>query len=163
MNSFSFDCMDLIFIIMIIAVGIMLIVIEVLFVPGTTVVGVLGFLAVIYGIYKGYVEFGNTEGHIMLISSLLIALAIIVWAFRTKAWDRFSNNKAMKSRVNEEYQNQLQVGDLGKAISVLKPVGKASFNDQIVEVVTNGEYVSENKKIKIIQLKGTKIFVEPIN
>ncbi len=53
-----------------IILGIGLVVIEVVFVPGTTVVGIAGFICTGFGIYLGYDYFGNVTGSILLVFSI---------------------------------------------------------------------------------------------
>ena len=68
----------------------------------------------------------------------------------------------MDSKFNEEFRLDLKAGDEGESISSLKPIGKALFQDQEIEVRTMGEYIRENCKLRIVKIDHNKIFVEPI-
>ncbi len=69
----------------------------------------------------------------------------------------------MKTPVNEGLTSALEVGQEGKCISSLKPVGKAEFDNKEYEVSSLGPFVLENTVVKIIKLERNKIIVEPIN
>ncbi|MFT6941450.1 MAG: membrane-bound ClpP family serine protease, partial [Cyclobacteriaceae bacterium] len=52
--------MDWIIVISLIVFGLGLIIVEVIFVPGTTVVGIAGLIIGTYGVYEAYSSFGTT-------------------------------------------------------------------------------------------------------
>lgn len=143
--------------------GIAIILIEIIFVPGTTFVGVAGFVIAAYGTYLGYEYFGTPTGHFILGVSGLLMIASIIIAFKSNAWERFSLKESMTAKVNYDFQLELEVGEVGESTSSLRPIGKALFRDKEVEVRTNGDYVRENQKIKVIKIEGNKVFVEPFN
>lgn len=142
--------------------GIVLIVAEVIFVPGTTVVGVLGFLCMGYGVYQTYVVYDKTTGTLVLIGSLVAATAFLVWSFRNRSWERFSLKSTMEGKVNDENRLVLKVGDKGTAISSLRPIGKAEFEGHEIEVRSNGGYVNENVEIEVLRIEDGKVFVKPV-
>lgn len=143
--------------------GIALIIVEIIFVPGTTIVGILGFLIGVYGVYRSYELYGIDTGHIVLAVSLTAGLVAILLSFKSGAWNKFSNKSAIKSPVNEGLTSALEIGKEGISISSLKPVGKAEFDNKEYEVTSHGHFVLENTAIKIVKLERNKIIVEPIN
>lgn len=140
--------------------GIILLIAEIIFVPGTTVVGILGFLSLGYGIFQSYASFGNTVGTFTLIGSLLATVLLFYISFKNRSWERFSLKSSMKGRVNENLK-VLEVGMKGVTVSSLKPVGKALFEDDEMEVRSNGGFVEENVEIEVLRVEGQKIFVQP--
>jgi membrane-bound serine protease (ClpP class) len=50
-------------------------------------------------------------------------------------------------------------GMQGTALSVLRPSGKARFADQTVDVVTEGEFISPDTQITVIQADGMRVVV----
>ncbi|NQZ76030.1 MAG: nodulation protein NfeD [Ekhidna sp.] len=154
--------MDWLIITGIILLGTFLIVAEIIFVPGTTIVGILGFIFSGYGIYLGYSYFGAGTGTSILIATLLINVGALVVAFKSKSWERFSLKDTMKGKYNEDFQLELTEGDIGTTISSLKPVGKALFKEQEIEVRSNGGFVAENVEIEVLKIASSKIFVQPV-
>ncbi len=155
--------MEWIVVIGLIVFGIILIVVETIFIPGTTVVGVLGFLIAGYGVYISYDYFGSTAGTIILISSAVVGFGLVFYSFKTEAWSRFSLKGENNGRINDEFKIEVNLGDEGVMVSAAKPVGKASFNDQELAVTSSGRYIPEQTKVKISKIDSNKIFVEPIN
>ena len=54
------------------------------------------------------------------------------------------------------------VGDIGKTISRLAPMGKVKVNGFIIEAKTNDDFVDEGTEIKIIEILKTNVLVERI-
>lgn len=142
--------------------GIGLIVIETIFIPGATVVGFIGFGIGCYGVFRSYVLFGSQTGHIVLVSSTLLAVSAIVIGFKSNVWKRFTNEKSIDAKVNESLTSSLNVADEGLTVSSLKPIGKAEFDHKEYEVSTIGQYLEENTPVRIIKIERNKIIVEPI-
>jgi membrane-bound serine protease (ClpP class) len=57
---------------------------------------------------------------------------------------------------------ELKIGDMGFAITKLRPAGRAKFDNAIVDVVAEGDLIEKGQKIKIIQIQGNKVVVRKI-
>ncbi len=148
------------FALILIFIGLALIVIEVIFIPGTTFIGFIGAACCILGIVKIYLEAGNPAGHIALGASLLLIAIFFYIILKYDVWSGVALNDTLTNKVNEHTLDKLTVGDIGISKSVLRPVGKALFNDVEYEVQTLGHYLDAGADIKIIQITGLKIIVE---
>ncbi len=155
--------MDWLLILVLMLSGTLLIVVEIIFVPGTTIVGILGFMFFVYCIYLGYNYYGANTGTLILFGSAAINIIAIAIAFKSKSWERFSLKNTMKGRFNEDFQINLNVGDKGITISTLKPIGKAIFGINEIEVSSDGGYVGENVEIEVKKIEPSKIIVQSIN
>lgn len=144
-------------------IGLVLIIVELVFIPGTTVVGLLGLIFTIVGIVISYSHFGNDIGFYILLTTMATTLAVLVYSFRSGAWSKFSLKSSMNSKVNEGIMDALQIGDEGVTVSTLRPMGKAEFNSKTFEVKTSGNYIERGEKVKITQIESHQIVVEPIN
>ncbi len=143
--------------------GIFLLVAEIVFVPGTTIVGILGFIFSAYCVYLGYDYYGPTIGTFILIGGLILNVIALVLAFKGRSWERFSLKGTMTGKFNDDFKYDIKVGDKGKTISSLKPIGKAMFNDNIIEVRSNGGFITENMEIEVLRIESSKIIVQPVN
>jgi len=142
--------------------GISLIIIEIIFVPGTTVVGIMGFLLGGYGIYQSYEIFGSDTGHLVFAGTAVLSFVAIFLSFKSGAWKRFAHKGSIDSKVNEALTSRLEIGKEGESISSLKPIGKADFDGNEYEVTSLGNFVEEKKSIRILKIEMNKIYVEPI-
>ena len=53
----------------------------------------------------------------------------------------------------------VQIGDLGRTLSALRPSGKAQFGDELIDVVTEGDFVDPDQPIRVIKKNGTRVVV----
>ena len=154
--------MDWITIISLLVLGLGLLFIESFFIPGTTIVGLIGFGMILFGIYLGYNNFGLLTGSALLVATLIIVGVGIKIAIKKKSWQRFALKDEIQGRVNNEAIH-IEIGQEGISSSALRPSGEALFEDKNYEVHTLGKFVDANQKIKVISIEHNKIFVQPLN
>ena len=92
---------------------------ELIFIPGTTVVGLLGLIFTITGIAISYNHFGSDIGLYIMLVTIVTTIAAIVYSFRSGAWSRFSLKSSSEGKVNEGMIQDFHVGDEGITISTL--------------------------------------------
>jgi membrane-bound ClpP family serine protease len=143
--------------------GLALIVVEIIFVPGTTLVGVLGFGFLILGVGLSFRYFDAETGWITVGATAVASGAILYYSFSSNVWGKFSLKTSSNSKVNEGELDELKVGAEGQTISALRPIGKAELNNKTFEVKTLGEYLDSGKRIRVIKILSNQIIVEPIN
>lgn len=150
-------------IISLLTLGLALIIMEIIFVPGTTIVGIIGVIFAGTAVLMTFDQHGREVGWYMLLGSSALTAVALYFGFRSNAWSRFANNSVMKSKVNEGLTATLQLGDEGVALSTLKPMGNAQFRSGQFEVKTLGDYVDVGTKVKIVHVDGNQIIVKPLN
>jgi membrane-bound ClpP family serine protease len=147
----------------ILAIGLLLTIVELFFIPGATIVGVLGLIFSIAGIVIAYKHFGSEIGMYVLLSTTAVKVAILYWSFQRKAWKKFSLKSTSGSKVNEGETDHLAVGDTGVTVSTLRPSGKAEIRERHFEVRTSGAYLENGAAIRIIEINSHQIIVESTN
>jgi membrane-bound ClpP family serine protease len=145
------------------AIGLSLIIAEVILIPGTTIVGLLGFVFAAVGIVISYRHFGSDIGFYILLGMSATSLVALIYGIRSKSWSKFSLKTSIDSKVNEGMMTPLAVGEEGTTISTLRPIGKAEFQNRQFEVKTTGDYLENGMRIRITQIQSHQITVEPIN
>lgn len=143
--------------------GLLLLIAEIIFVPGTTVVGLVGFVFMAVGVGLSFRYFGSEMGWTIVGGAAVASGLLLYLAFKTNVWSKFALKSAIKSKVNEGEMDELKPGQEGNALSALRPVGKADLGGKIFEVKTNGEYIDTGTRIRIIRIISNQIIVEPLN
>jgi membrane-bound ClpP family serine protease len=154
--------MPWIIILILIALGIIFILLELLVVPGTTFIGIIGFVSLVLGVYQTFTIYGTTWGIIALVGTSIFSIAMLVLSLRSKTWTKAMLSTNSDSKVNQE-SNAFKVGDEGIAVSRLTPMGTARFGNQFIEISTFGDFLDPETRIRIVDIKNNKIFVEVIN
>lgn len=153
--------LDWLVIIGLIVFGLALIIIEVIFIPGVTFIGILGLLLAGFGVFLSFQNFGSAVGSGVLGVTAVVAVLAVVYSFRSGVWKKFALKTSIKSKFNEEFKHTLQKGAEGITVSALRPFGTAEFNEKLYEVRTNGHYLTPGTKVKIIKIQDNRIIVEP--
>jgi len=141
------------------SVGLVLLLIEFFLVPGVTVLGIMGLLAMFVGIGLSYTYFDTLTGHFVLAGSVLFSLFWFVQSFRVGFWDRFALKKQITAQVNED-ESPITVGMIGKTLSALRPFGKVRFENGQIREVFSDTYLEPHTTIVVIQIDGKKIIVK---
>ena len=154
--------MEWLTVISLVVIGIVLLIVEIIFVPGTTIVGIVGLIFAIAGIVLSFKYFGNSIGWLTLGGTSVLSGAMLYWSFRSNAWERFALKSTIDGRVNEVDTDTLKAGEEGQTVSALRPMGKAELRGKRVEVTTLGGYVESNTRIRIVRVSTNQIVVEPV-
>jgi membrane-bound serine protease (ClpP class) len=51
------------------------------------------------------------------------------------------------------------VGEVGLALTALRPAGRAEFGDVLLDVVTDGEFIERDECIQIAEVHGNRVVV----
>lgn len=152
--------MTLIIISSLILFGALLVMVEILFVPGTTIVGLIGIVFSGIGVYYGYQEFSPTNATIVFVVTVLINLGMLVYGFKAGVWKKFSLMETNTGRSFDDRLIGLEIGQSGRTKSDCKPFGKAEFGDKIYEVKSDSGFISTNVDVYIHKLENNKIIIK---
>jgi membrane-bound ClpP family serine protease len=162
-NDYFYEMIEWITVISLVVLGLALIVAEIIFVPGTTLVGIFGFAFLIVGVGLSFRYFGDELGWITVGVTSVVSGGILYYSFSANVWGKFSLKSSSEAKLNEGELDELKVGAEGQTVSALRPIGKAELNNKTFEVKTLGEYLDSGKRIRVIKILSNQIFVEPIN
>src|SRR5690606_3498857 len=140
--------------------GLILLLAEVLFVPGTTVVGIFGLAVSLAGVVYAFLSFDAGIAWWITSIAVVLNLAAIVYGFSSGVWNRFSLNSAMQGGAFDGRTDALQIGMPGKTTSDLKPIGKASFGDIVYEVKSENGFIPVGTEVTIFKIENNKIIVK---
>lgn len=142
--------------------GLILILLEILVVPGFGFVGIAGFAFLLWGAYRYSQEFNLWVGIGVFALVILVCLSTFVLFLRSPAskWlihrDQFAGSKIAEL---------VRKGQKGRTLTPLFPVGKAVFvvdgKERMLDVSSSGEFVESNREIEVFLVEGTRIFVKP--
>jgi membrane-bound ClpP family serine protease len=150
-------------IVLLIILGIILLLIEFLIIPGVTVAGIGGVLLIAGGILAAYFKYGIKYGNITLAGTILLLIIIFIVALRSRTWKKIALDSRIDSSVNNiKKEGRFTVGERGKTITRLAPIGKAMFNDKIIEAKSLSGYINENTEVEIIKIQNTNVIVKPL-
>tara|TARA_R110000737_G_scaffold353332_1_gene404284 strand:- start:1976 stop:2461 length:486 start_codon:yes stop_codon:yes gene_type:complete len=161
MEDLKMKFMDWLILISLIVFGALLVMLEVIFVPGTTVVGILGLVFTALGIYHAFIHFSPVVGYGALAASGFINLGMIVYGFKSGVWDRFALKDTSSGGAYDDRLLGLEVGQVGETLSDCKPYGKITIEDKIYEAKSQGGFIPAKTSITISKIENNKIIIKP--
>lgn len=148
-------------IVTLILVGIVLIIAEILLIPGVGVAGILGLLSMGGSCWYAFYEFGNVTGGIVTGVTALVLVAFAVIVLRAKTWKRMTLDTAIRSKVNQ-LNIELNVGDRGRTTTRLAPMGSVRFGNEVVEVKALEGIIDPDTDVEICMIDNERIFVNKV-
>lgn len=158
-------------------VGAVLIVLEVLVIPGFGVAGIAGLILTVGSLILVMLNnnafdffFVDPDEVVSAVATTLVGMfgAILLMFF---GGVRLTNSAAFKrvslettQTTSEGYTSNTRVGNFigkeGEAYTVLRPSGKIIIDDELYDAYTRGDYIARGEKIVVVSEEGTSLRVK---
>jgi membrane-bound serine protease (ClpP class) len=168
-----------------VAVGFLLLAIEIFVIPGFGVTGVLGIILIVAGTVMGMIphlpEWPTSLPEVdapsvldymqqALLKFIGIAALSAVGIYllskllpKTTAYRRLVLATELSQEsgyVSGDAKNKELIGQTGLTATALRPAGIAMFGEQRVDVVSNGDMIEKGVKVRVSEVHGSRIVVE---
>ena len=128
--------------------------------------GIAGIMLLLAGVAMTWYEYGAMVGLGTTVAVLALVGVAISVSLKSASSGRLSKSDLIlndtETPPSENADMQLLVGKEGVVKNTLRPVGTAEFDCGKLHVTSDGEYVSEGQKVRIVRVEGTQIFVNKI-
>jgi membrane-bound serine protease (ClpP class) len=158
----------------IILVGVALLLVEVLFIPGFGVAGIAGIGVILWGLYslllpdipvgeeiRSMALTGLTIGIFGGIIALILLFRIMI---KTKFWTKLTSPgiESQEAGFSTSIGLEDEVGKNGVAVTDLRPSGWITVDDKRIFVVSEGDYIDQGDAISILSVEGNRVVVRKI-
>ncbi|WP_321289173.1 hypothetical protein [uncultured Sunxiuqinia sp.] len=155
--------MTILIILFLILLGILLLLLEFVVIPGITIAGIGGVVLLGASVYLAFDTYGVLVG-IITLAFVIIASPIIVYQlFQSKTGKHMLLNSEIDSHIDKIDEQLIRVGDEGITLGRLAPTGRVKINKHSMEAKSAAGFVDQHVKIKVIEVLRTQVIVEPIN
>ncbi len=152
----------LITLVFLLALGLLLLFLELFVVPGVTFVGIAGTLFLGVAIFYIFSIYGAVTGWLSVAAITLLSAFVIVRSIRSRFWTKFSLKDAIDSKVNVLDAGEITVGMQGEAVSALRPMGTARFQNKLYEVLAEDGLINSGQAVEVVGFSDQKIIVKPL-
>lgn len=160
--------------ILLFGLGVVLIGAEVLVIPGFGIAGILGTGAMLGGATMAMVgqvpSFDQVFNAVGLVALSVILVGVAGWALvRHLPRSRRMGGVFLRESTSREsgYLSAPDrpdlVGQVGRALTDLRPAGTALIGDERVDVVTEGPWIEENVAVRVIRAEGYRHVVRAMD
>ena len=166
-------------VIMMFAVGLILLILELIVIPGFGIAGISGVVLMLVALFAALLDGFNftfdpyhsqevTDALMTVSIGLLLALILIcfcVWKFGYS----FIPNKiglTKEQRVEDGYigvsmEPVRLVGMIGTTVTVLRPSGKVKINDIIYDAISLHDFIESDTSVEVVRYENAQIYVIP--
>ena len=159
--------------ILLVVFGLLLLALEIFVIPGFGLAGVIGLVAIVFGLTTSLIGAGASLNAILValsrvaVSSVVAALAsLILLRFlpRLPVGRKLVLGTALVGggggeTTAGELERASLLGELGTTLTPLRPAGIASFAGHRVDVVSQGEFIEDGQPVEVMRDEGTRVVV----
>lgn len=151
-------------IIALIITGILLLVAELVLLPGTTIAGICALGAYVGAVYRAFILYGTTGGVITIIAVIALSVAAVILSLRAKTWQKLSLKHQVDGTSQILPENDVKIGDRGVAITRLAPGGNVLIEGKTYEARSLGDiYVNPKTNIEVTGFENFTIIVKVVS
>jgi len=158
--------------------GMILLGFEVFVIPGFGIAGIAGLLFIAAGAILAFQDFVIPDPsfpwqeellvknalHVLgaLFAAVIIALSVLRYVLprlSVVGEGPYLDATLKDSRADSMEAGGARVGDAGIAMTFLRPSGKVKIEDEIFDVITEGEFMEKGTPVQISEIRGNRVIV----
>ena len=161
-------------------IGLVLLGLELFIFPGVMFAGLTGVALILVALVMAMVDlypgqpawptFGQVRFPLAQVMGSFLGATVVIWMLSrilpsTPIYRLMVSASAsgVTSVAQQSTLQASQVGQVGVAVSVLRPGGKAQFGDMILDVMTQGELLEAGTQVRILRHSATEAVVERVD
>ena len=152
--------MDIFIIALLIFIGLVMVILEVFFLPGITIAGISAVLFFVGAVFYAFMQLCEFAGYITIAVSVIVTIVGIVIFIRSRSLDRMALKTTIDSVAPTLVSDQIKVGDEGVTLSRLNPMGSVLINDVTVEARTREDFIDEDTPVVVEKVDRTTVIVQ---
>lgn len=153
--------LDTVIIAVLMAIAILLLILELFFLPGLSIAGFVSILFYGVALYYAFSRIGIVAGVIALAVAVILTMLVIWYFMRSRTLDKVSLHAHIDSTAPTLVSDKVHVGDTGVTLSRLNPIGRVLVGDVTVEA-RSLDYIDEGVAVRIMKVESTNVVVELI-
>lgn len=147
-------------IIALVLIGVLLLVAELVLLPGISVAGVGALLAFGVAIFYAFFEYGVLWGVVTLTVTVVLAVIAVFVSLRSNTWQRLSLKTTIDSASTPiPQQNNIRMGQVGITLTRLAPMGKVRIGEVTVEAKAVDDFIDPKQPVEVIGFDNTVVIV----
>ena len=104
----------------------------------------------------------NDIGYLFIAADIVLIPVLIALGMKLLAKSRITLRKTLSTKDGYSSQSpilQSFVGKSGKALTNLRPAGRALVSGKRLDVVSDGNFISKNDEVVVVQVDGNRVVV----
>ena len=164
--------------------GTLLVLTELLFFPGATLLALLGTALMAGSLLFAMVDFYPSQPLDFSLDLLFrplvnLGIAVALFVLAVSLLARFlpelpffnrlvlatqsPTGPSLQMRTPSMFEPSVKIGEEGVARTILRPAGKAEFGAALIDVVTDGEFLDAGARVRVTMVEGDRVVVEGLD
>jgi len=141
------------------SLGLLLVAVEVLIIPGVGFIGILGAAFVIAASIFAHLKLSSVQAALTM-GGGMASMVLMFWLLpKTKFAKSMVLETQIKGSAAEKNLGEL-LGRTGIAKTNLRPAGVALFDEAPIDVVSDGEYIEVGTRVRVDKVEGNRVVVQ---
>jgi membrane-bound serine protease (ClpP class) len=159
--------------------GIILLGIEIFVLPGFGLAGFAGIVTIVIGMILAMQDFVIPDpslpwqkelliknsvralgAYLAAMISGLLFIRYVMPAIPSSREGPYLTASLKNAHADTKETQKVRVGDTGTALTYLRPSGKADINDEMIDVITQNQFLEKGTPVKVIEIRGNRIVVD---
>ncbi len=154
-------------------IGVVLVFLEIFIIPGFGIAGISGIALIVIGIFLALLKFPLHLPQMQLAQAFsTLGYAIVFTFFAAMLGLKFLPKTSLWKNIiltTEEKKEEgflsaasfdKYLGKKGKTITALRPSGKVDIDGEMLDVITEGDFIEKDRSILVADVSGSKIVVK---
>jgi membrane-bound serine protease (ClpP class) len=162
------------------AAGLILLALEIFVVPGFGVTGASGMMLIFASLFfaqlpNDAINLDNISSQNIYMALLIIIIGIVLGVLAiVLILKKVVKRKGIISETALNKEQKLEdgyigvpmdlaeyVGMTGTSVTVLRPAGKISIGDKLIDAVSTGNFIEQGTRVKVVKYENTQLYVTP--
>lgn len=148
-------------IVLLVVLGLVFLFAELLLLPGLSVGAFLSLICYGGALYVAFDRYSAATGAWCIAAIVALSLIVVIISLRAKTWRRLSLEQKITSSSGNDV-SAVSVGDRGRSVSRLAPVGRAEFGGRIYEAKSQTGYIDAGAEVEVVGFDDFSLIVKPI-
>jgi membrane-bound serine protease (ClpP class) len=140
--------------------GFVLLLIGLLLIPGFGVGEISGLVILGLAIYLTFTGLSPLWGGVSLVVTIAGIISLFLYLPKTTSWRQLRLSTQDKSHIASA--DLELVNKEGETVTILRPAGIARIDGKKIDVVSEGVFIPQHTRVKVVAVKGNKVVVRKI-
>jgi membrane-bound ClpP family serine protease len=131
--------------------------------PSAGLLTVTAIAAFCYSIFHVFMNVSKEAGIAFIVADVMLIPVAVVIGIKMISKSPVALKKTLSSEngvTSQDSDLQFLVGKTGKALTTLRPAGKALIDGMRLDVVSTGNYIEKNSEVVVSAVSGNRIVVK---
>lgn len=154
--------MDIFIIIFLVLLGVLLVVAEILILPGLSIAALGSAVSFIAALTISYNTMGATFAGLIFLGAFTLTIIALAFSLRAKTLKMISLKQTIDSSIGDDISKDVAIGDMGTTLTRLAPMGSVEINNQQYQGRSRSELIPPKSSVKVLAIEDNILVVEKV-